>query len=92
MIEDVINQLDDMGVEYTENYEEGVVTVDIANVDKIALIDIISVINDSGLLFNIDESMITIITEDADPMAEEPMEEAPAEDMQAIALDDMVGM
>lgn len=91
MIEDVIGQLDAMGVTYTEDYEGGSVTVDIADVDKIQLIDIINVINDSGLLFNIDESVITIITEDADLMAEEPVEEeTPAEgDMQARALDQM---
>lgn len=60
MFEDLIVQLDELGVTYTEDYDAGTLTVDIADIDKSILIDIIMVLNDGGHVFDITESTITV--------------------------------
>lgn len=70
MFEDLIVQLDELGVTYTEDYDTGVLTVDIADIDKTVLIDIIILLNDSGHVFDITESTITV-----EGAAEEPTED-----------------
>jgi hypothetical protein len=60
MFEDLIVQLDEFGVTYTEDYETGVLTIDIASVDKSVLIEIIMTLNNGGYMFTIDESTITV--------------------------------
>ena len=92
MFEDLITQLDGMGVEYTEDYEAGTLTVDVGTMDKVQLISVIQLINDSMLPFTIDESSL-VITGGEMP-SEEPMEEMPAEEISAeqAAMDDMFGM
>jgi len=91
MFEDLITQLDGMGVEYTEDYEAGTLTVDVGTMDKIQLISVIQLINDSMLPFTIDENSL-VITGGEMP-SEEPMEETPAEETSAeqAAKDDMFG-
>lgn len=74
MFEDLIVQLDELGVTYSEDYDTGVLTIDIADVDKSILIDVIMLLNDSGYVFDITESTITV--EGGDMTAEEePVEE-----------------
>lgn len=92
MFEDLITQLDGMGVEYTEDYEAGTLTVDVGTMDKVQLISVIQLINDSMLPFTIDENSL-VITGGEMP-SEEPMEEIPAEEVSAeqAAMDDMFGM
>ena len=82
MFEDLIVQLDDLGVTYTEDYDMGTLTVDIADVDKSILVDIIIMLNDNGYAFNITESAITVeggTTEEA-PVEESYDEEAYLDD------------
>lgn len=87
MFEDLIVQLDELGVSYTEDYDAGTLTIDIADVDKSILIDVIMMLNDAGSMFNITETSITV----EGGMVEEPVDEATyAEDM---ALDEaLAGM
>ena len=61
MFEDIIVQLDQMGVPYNEDYEAGTLTVEVASLDKVALIQVIQFANDSGMEFNIDESALTLM-------------------------------
>ncbi len=91
MFEDLITQLDGMGVEYTEDYEAGTLTVDVGTMDKVQLISVIQLINDSMLPFTIDENSL-VITGGEMP-SEEPTEEMPAEETSAeqAAMDDMFG-
>ena len=91
MFEDLITQLDGMGVEYTEDFEAGTLTVDVGTMDKVQLISVIQLINDSMLPFTIDENSL-VITGGEMP-SEEPMEETPAEETSAeqAAKDDMFG-
>ena len=90
MFEDVIAQLDQMNVPYTEDYDTGTLTVDVAALDKVALISVIQLANDSGTEFTIDEASL-VLTSGAPVEAFE--EELPAEggDAQALALDEFGG-
>ena len=56
MFEDLILQLDELGVPYTEDYDTGVLTIDIADIDKAILVDVIVALNDGGHMFDITES------------------------------------
>lgn len=87
MFEDIIVQLDQLGVEYMEDYDAGVLTVDVAALDKIALIEVINLANNSGLDFTVDEASLTIM---AGAPAEAPIEEEePIDgDFQAAALNE----
>lgn len=60
MFEELIIQLDELGVSYTEDVETGTITIDIADIDKVALIDVIIYLNDAGYTFDINESSITV--------------------------------
>ena len=60
MFEELTAQLDEMGIAYDENTETGVLTIDIADVDKVTLIDVINLLNNSGETFDITESEITV--------------------------------
>ena len=91
MFEDLITQLDGIGVEYTEDYEAGTLTIDVGTMDKVQLISVIQLINDSMLPFTIDENSLVITG--GEMSSEEPMEEIPAEEISAeqAAMDDMFG-
>lgn len=58
MFEELIIQLDELGVPYTEEAES--LTIDIANIDKVTLIDVIIYLNDAGYTFDITETAITV--------------------------------
>lgn len=60
MFEELIVQLDELGVTYSEDYDAGTLTVDIADVDKAVLVDIIVALNNGGYIFDITESTITV--------------------------------
>lgn len=87
MFEMLIEQLDALGVGYTEDYDVGTLTIDVADMDKVQLIEVINIINDSGMLFNIDESSITV---ESGEMLEEPVEDFDEADMDA-AMNDALG-
>ena len=95
MLEDVIVQLDQMGVEYTEDYNDGTdgytLTVAVSSLDKVQLIDVINLANESGLEFTVDEASLVIVGENA-PAEPGPVEEQPEggeEDYQAAAFEDI---
>ena len=79
MFEELISQLDSLGVSYTEDYDMGTLTIDVASIDKSLLIEVISALNSGGYEFSIDESSITVqgaieeevIVEDEDAMLDE---------------------
>lgn len=60
MFEDLIMQLDEMGATYSEDYETGTLTIEIGDIDKALLVEIISALNDGMYTFNITESTITV--------------------------------
>ena len=70
MFEELITQLDELGVTYTEDYDTGVLTIDIADVDKTVLIDIITALN-NAYTFDITESTITVESGEAIPVEDE---------------------
>ena len=87
MFEDIIAQLDSLGVTYTEDYDDSrdvpVLIIDVANIDKAQLISIISIVNTSGFELDINENTLTVYGSNA------PAVPAGEEDAQAVALDDM---
>lgn len=72
MFEELIVQLDELGVTYTEDYDAGTLTIDIADVDKSVLVDIIVALNNGGHMFDITESSITVEGGSAPVEEEEP--------------------
>lgn len=77
MFEDLIMQLDELRVPYSEDYDAGTLTIDIADIDKSILIDVIVALNDGGHVFNITDTSITI---EGGVMEEEVPEDTFAED------------
>lgn len=59
-MEDLLLELDNLGVVYTEDPEMGTVTVDIADVDKTVLIDLIIMLNNNGYTFDLSDTAVTI--------------------------------
>lgn len=88
MFEDMIAQLDSMGVQYTEDYDAGTLTIDVAPLEKDTLISVISMLTDMGTPFTIDATSITVT---ASPSVEEATPEV-ADDMQDEALNQALGM
>lgn len=71
-MEDLLLQLDDLGVAYTEDYEMGTVNIDIASVEKDVLVEIIMLLNEGMYAFTINESEIVVEGgEVAEPETEE---------------------
>lgn len=71
-MEDLLLQLDDLGVTYTEDYEMGTVNIDIASVEKDVLVEIIMLLNEGMYAFTINESEIVVEGgEVAEPETEE---------------------
>lgn len=80
MFEEIIAALEELGVEYTEDYDAGSLTIDIANIDKSNLIAIISTLNSLGEMFEITDTEIVVNStlemepeevEDTEPMMDE---------------------
>ena len=79
MFEDLIVQLDELGVSYVEDAESGVLDIDVGAMDKAVLIDVIIMLNDGGYTFNINETSI-IVEGYAEPAEETYDEEAYLDD------------
>ena len=77
MNEELIAKLDELGVSYDET--DG--TIDIADIDKSTLIEIISYLNDNAITFSIDDSAITVTST-------EVPEEAPEDTTETSAMDE----
>lgn len=72
MFEDIIAQLDSIGVEYTEDYDTGTLTIDVETMDKITLINVINIITSFNVPFTVDESTLVVTGMGAvEPMEEE---------------------
>ena len=88
MFEEIIGQLDSMNVPYTEDYEMGQLTIDISAADKMQVIDVINIVNATGMEFTVDETSVIVI---GGEVTAAPMEEEAPEDFNAMALDEMLG-
>jgi len=88
MFEDLITQLDSLGVEYIEDYDAGTLTVPVDNMDKIQLIEVINIVNNSGMMFNIDDASLVI---SGGELTEEPVEDVADEDMVDAAMNEALG-
>ena len=60
MFDDLISTLDSLGVDYTEDYKNNTLDIDIAEVDKDTLVSVITELNNEGLTFDITDSSITV--------------------------------
>jgi hypothetical protein len=91
MFEDLIMQLEELGVEYIEDYDAGTLTIPVEDIDKVDLIEIINAVNNSGLLFTIDE--ISLIVQGGDASYEEEEELAsPETDYMDAAMADALNL
>lgn len=88
MFEDLIMQLDSLGVEYIEDYDAGTLTVPVDSMDKIQLIEVINIVNNSGMMFNIDDASLVI---SGGELTEEPVEDVADEDMMDAAMNEALG-
>lgn len=87
MFEEIIAQLDSIGVEYTEDYDTGTLTIDVATMDKVTLINVINIVTSFNLPFTVDESTLVVTG-----MGEvEPTEEEDTVDMDA-AMNQALGL
>lgn len=88
MIEDVIALLDQLGVDYDEDYEAELLTISIADVDKEGVVEIISALLTNELEFDISETDITVTLSDDDDvdLGEEYVDDV--EEMDEFALDE----
>jgi hypothetical protein len=88
MFEQLIPMLEEQGVDFREDYDAGILDINVEALDKAVLINVIGAINDMGLTFTINETSLTV---NGGEMLEEPiMEEEPAGDAEAMALEEML--
>lgn len=80
MFEDIIATLDSLGVTYMEDYDAGTLTIDIDAVDKLALVEIISMLNNGGFTYDIDDISIVVYGGAETPATETYDEEAYIDD------------
>lgn len=90
MFEDIIAQLDSIGVEYTEDYDTGTLTIDVATMDKVTLINVINIVTSFNLPFTVDESTL-VVTGMGEVEPTEPTEEEDTVDMDA-AMNQALGL
>lgn len=88
MFEEIITQLDGLGVQYTEDYEAGTLTIPVADMDKVQLIEVINILNNSGAPFSIDDINIVV----SGTPSEVPMEEGPESDIMDDAMNQALGL
>lgn len=87
MIEDVIALLDQLGVDYDEDYETELLTISITDVDKSGVVEIISTLLTNGLEFDITDTDITVtLSDDSIDLGEEYVDDV--EEMDEFALDE----
>lgn len=90
MFEDLIAQLDSIGVEYIEDYDTGTLTIDVETMDKVTLINVINIVTSFNLPFTVDESTLVVTgMGEVEPM--EPMEEEDTVDLDA-AMNQALGL
>lgn len=89
MFEEIIAALEELGVEYTEDYDAGSLTIDIADIDKSNLIAIISTLNSLGEMFEITDTEI-VVNSTLEMQSEEEAEDTEMM-MDEDALNEMLG-
>lgn len=87
MYEEAINQLETMGVPFTEN-EDGTIVIDVSEQDGTTVAEIVGFLNDNMLEYTIEGSNITVMTMGA---VEEDMVDEEV-DMTALAEEELMGM
>lgn len=87
MFEELIARLDEMGLEYAEDYDVGTLTVGVDMLDKVQVISLIQAVTDLGLEFTIDETSLVVTGGEMPEVMGEP-EEFDQED----AMNEMFGM
>lgn len=87
MYEEIINEIEAMGLDYVDN-EDGTITVDIAELDKVDIVNAVSMLNANMVNYDISEDSITIYVEPDTP--EEPEVEED-EDILGGMTDDALG-
>lgn len=73
MFEEAINELENMGLNYTET-EDGTLVIDISDADKTDVVTVVSFLNDRAMSYTIDADAITVTMPMGDaPVAEDTM-------------------
>ena len=87
MYEEAINQLETMGVPFTEN-EDGTIVIDVSEQDGTTVAEIVGFLNDNMLEYTIEGSNITVMTigDVEEDMVDEEV------DMTALAEEELMGM
>jgi len=79
MFEEIIEQLESLGIAYEEDYETGMLKINVADMDKSEIIELIQIVNNSGLPFNVDEATLEVTGGDFTDEEEEFSEGLPEE-------------
>lgn len=77
MFEDLISELDMLGVDYEEDYDMGMLTIGITDMEKDVLVDVINLVNEAGLPFTIDANSLIVEGGFEEPMEDEEELEDP---------------
>ena len=87
MYEEAINQLEAMGVPFTEN-EDGTIVIDVSEQDGTTVAEIVGFLNDNMLEYTIEGSNITVMTigDVEEDMVDDEV------DMTALAEEELMGM
>jgi hypothetical protein len=91
MFEEIINALQGMDVNFEEMPDEGMLSVEVGQMDKMQLIEVLNMVYSMGM--NVDQLSDTTMTITSGSPVEEPMiepivEENMDDDVQATALDE----
>lgn len=87
MYEEIINEIEAMGLDYVDN-EDGTITVNIAELDKVDIVNAVSMLNDNMVEYDISEDSITIYV---NPVTPEEPEMDEDEDVLGGMTDDALG-
>lgn len=87
MYEEIINEIEAMGLDYVDN-EDGTITVNIAELDKVDIVNAVSMLNDNMVEYDISEDNITIYV---NPVTPEEPEMDEDEDVLGGMTDDALG-
>lgn len=89
MFEDLISELDMLGVDYEEDYDMGMLTIGITDMEKDVLVDVINLVNEAGLPFTIDANSLIVEGGFEEPMEDEEELEDPTASMD---MEGLMGM
>jgi hypothetical protein len=93
MFEEIISALEGMGVGFEEMPEQGMLSVEVGDMDKMQLIELLNMVNSMGMeVTQLDETAMTISSGAAMPEEPvlEPVEEEDTDEDQMAALDEAI--